>query len=106
MECIKCHEPYAYLDGNMYICTMCGEEWNDSETIEDNNIKDANGNILNDGDTVIVIKDLKVKGASAPLKQGTKVKNIKLNYDSDHNIDCKIDGFGAMQLKSEFVKKS
>ncbi len=106
MECIKCHEPYAYLDGNMYICPMCGEEWNESETIEDNIIKDANGNILNDGDTVVVIKDLKVKGASAPLKQGTKVKNIRLNYDSDHNIDCKIDGFGAMQLKSEFVKKS
>ena len=106
MECIKCHEPYAYLDGNMYICPMCGHEWNESETVEDNSIKDANGNILNDGDTVIVIKDLKVKGASAPLKQGTKVKNIRLNYDSDHNIDCKIDGFGAMQLKSEFVKKS
>ena len=106
MECIKCHEPYAYLDGNMYICPMCGYEWNESETKEDNSIKDANGNILNDGDTVIVIKDLKVKGASAPLKQGTKVKNIRLNYDSDHNIDCKIDGFGAMQLKSEFVKKS
>lgn len=106
MKCIKCHEPYAYLDDNMYICPMCGEEWNESETIEDNSIKDANGNILNDGDTVIVIKDLKVKGASAPLKQGTKVKNIRLNYDSDHNIDCKIDGFGAMQLKSEFIKKS
>lgn len=105
MECIKCHEPYAYLDSNMYICPMCGEEWNESETIEDNSIKDANGNILNDGDTVIVMKDLKVKGASAPLKQGTKVKNIRLNYDSDHNIDCKIDGLGAMQLKSEFVKK-
>lgn len=106
MECIKCHEPYAYLDGNIYICPMCGEEWNESEAKEDNSIKDANGNILNDGDTVIVIKDLKVKGTSAPLKQGTKVKNIRLNYDSDHNIDCKIDGFGAMQLKNEFVKKS
>lgn len=106
MECIKCHEPYAYLDGNMYICPMCGEKWNESETKEDNSIKDANGNILNDGDMVIVIKDLKVRGASAPLKQGTKVKNIRLNYDSDHNIDCNIDGFGAMQLKSEFVKKS
>lgn len=106
MECIKCHEPYTYKDGNIYICPMCGEEWNESETKEDNSIKDANGNILNDGDTVIVIKDLKVKGASAPLKQGTKVKNIRLNYDSDHNIDCKIDGLGAMQLKSEFVKKS
>lgn len=90
----------------MYVCPMCGEEWNDSETIEDDSIKDTNGKILNDGDTVIINKDLKVKGASAPLKQGSKVKNIRLNYDSDHNIDCKIDGFGAMQLKSEFVKKS
>ena len=83
---------------------MCGHEWMDNQEEESNVVKDANGNILQDGDTVIVIKDLKVKGASQPLKQGTKVKNIRL-VEGDHDIDCKIDGFGAMQLKSEFVKK-
>lgn len=105
MECVKCHEEYAYNDGTMNICPMCGHEWIDGEDTTENVVKDANGNILQDGDTVIVIKDLKVKGASQPLKQGTKVKNIRL-VEGDHDIDCKIDGFGAMQLKSEFVKKS
>lgn len=104
MECIKCHEEYAYNDGTINICPMCGHEWMDNQEEETNVVKDANGNILQDGDTVIVIKDLKVKGASQPLKQGTKVKNIRL-VEGDHDIDCKIDGFGAMQLKSEFVKK-
>jgi len=87
---------------------MCSHEWSleaDAETNEDKMIvKDANGNLLNDGDTVTVIKDLKVKGSSSVLKQGTKVKNIRL-VEGDHNIDCKIDGFGPMKLKSEFVKK-
>lgn len=84
---------------------MCVHEWMDNQEQEESNIvKDINGNILQDGDTVIVIKDLKVKGASQTLKQGTKVKNIRL-VEGDYDIDCKIDGFGAMQLKSEFVKK-
>jgi protein PhnA len=89
----------------MLICPECGHEWNPNiEAEEGLVVKDSNGNILKDGDSVTVIKDLKVKGSSAPIKQGTKVKNIKL-VEGDHNIDCKIDGFGAMSLKSEFVKK-
>ena len=82
-------------------CPKCNSEY----TYEESSVvKDANGNVLNDGDSVAIIKDLKVKGSSTPLKMGTKVKSIRL-VDGDHNIDCKIDGFGAMQLKSEFVKK-
>lgn len=108
-NCPKCNSEYTYEDGNMLVCPMCAHEWSanqDSDSAEDNNvIKDAHGNVLNDGDTVVVIKDLKVKGSSSVLKQGTKVKNIRL-VDGDHNIDCKIDGFGAMKLKSEFVKKA
>lgn len=106
-NCPKCNCEYTYEDGNMYVCPECANEWsiNQTDTTEDNTIKDSNGNILTDGDSVTVIKDLKVKGSSNPIKQGTKVKNIKLVYEGDHNIDCKIDGFGAMQLKSEFVKK-
>ena len=94
--------------GGLFVCPECAHEWNlesKTENSEDENIvKDANGNVLNDGDTVTIIKDLKVKGSSSAIKIGTKVKNIRL-VDGDHNIDCKIDGFGAMQLKSEFVKK-
>lgn len=105
IKCLKCNEPYVYVDGDNYICPMCGHEWPVVEVVETKVYKDANGNILNDGDTVTVIKDLKVKGASNPIKQGTKVKNIRL-VDNDHDIDCKIDGFGAMSLKTEFVKKS
>jgi protein PhnA len=107
-KCPKCNSEYTYEDRNLFVCTECGHEWTlESETgnSEDENIvKDANGNVLKDGDSVTIIKDLKVKGSSSALKQGTKVKNIRL-VDGDHNIDCKIDGFGAMQLKSEFVKK-
>ena len=93
------------------ICPECGHEWTlESQANQDDDkvIKDAHGNILSDNDTVIVIKDLKVKGSSSSIKQGTKVKNIRLIHDSSdgHNIDCKIDGFGAMKLKSEFVKKA
>lgn len=91
------------------VCPECNHEWSamESQEIEAdlNVVKDANGNVLQDGDTVIVIKNLPVKGASGPIKAGTKVKNIRL-ADGDHNIDCKIDGFGAMALKSEFVKKA
>lgn len=105
-NCIKCNSEYTYEDGNLLVCPECGYEWSaeakDSE--EENLVKDANGNPLKDGDSVTIIKDLKVKGSSSVLKQGTKVKSIRL-VDGDHNIDCKIDGFGAMKLKSEFVKK-
>jgi len=105
--CPVCQSPYAYSSGgDAYICPECGNEWNAAITTgeEANVIKDANGQPLQDGDTVIVVKDLPVKGAPKPLKAGTKVKNIRLT-DGDHNISCKIDGFGAMALKSEFVKK-
>lgn len=106
-NCPKCNGNYVYEDGFMYICPECMYEFSidEKEIVDDNVIKDANGNILKDGDSVVIIKDLKVKGSSNNLKIGTKVKNIRLVYDSDHNIDCKIIGFGAMSLKSEFVKK-
>ncbi|MEH7253741.1 MULTISPECIES: zinc ribbon domain-containing protein YjdM [Bacillaceae] len=105
-NCPKCHSEYTYEDGSLMICPECGHEWSlEAAATEDEKVvKDANGNILNDGDAVTVIKDLKVKGSSSTLKQGTKVKSIRL-VDGDHNIDCKIDGFGAMSLKSEYVKK-
>lgn len=107
-NCPKCKSEYTYEDGNLLICPECAYEWtleSANETSEDElTVKDANGNILKDGDSITIIKDLKVKGASSALKIGTKVKNIKL-VEGDHNIDCKIDGFGAMKLKSEFVKK-
>ncbi|WP_077620065.1 zinc ribbon domain-containing protein YjdM [Bacillus sinesaloumensis] len=106
-NCPKCNSEYTYEDGALLVCPICNHEWAlGSEEANDDNkvIKDANGNVLNDGDTVTVIKDLKVKGSSSVLKQGTKVKSIRL-VEGDHNIDCKIEGFGAMKLKSEFVKK-
>ena len=106
-NCPECNSEYTYEDGNMLVCPMCAHEWsleNTANTEDEKVYRDANGNILQDGDTVSVIKDLKVKGSSSTLKQGTRVKNIRL-VDGDHNIDCKIDGFGAMKLKSEFVKK-
>ena len=106
--CPKCNSEYTYEDGSLYVCPECAHEWNPSDTTADDDknkvVKDANGNVLNDGDTVSVIKDLKVKGTSSVVKVGTKVKNIRL-VDGDHDIDCKIDGIGAMKLKSEFVKK-
>jgi alkylphosphonate utilization operon protein PhnA len=105
-NCPKCNSEYSYEDGLMLVCPECAHEWTaGSERSEDEAVvKDANGNVLQDGDTVTIIKDLKVKGSSSVLKIGTKVKNIRL-VEGDHNIDCKIDSFGAMQLKSEFVKK-
>lgn len=107
-NCPKCNSEYTYEDGSNLVCPECAHEWNPALEAEDSGdnkvIKDANGNVLNDGDTVTVIKDLKVKGTSSVVKIGTKVKNIRL-VDGDHDIDCKIDGFGAMKLKSEFVKK-
>ncbi|NWQ39584.1 alkylphosphonate utilization protein [Bacillus sp. EB106-08-02-XG196] len=105
-NCPKCNSEYTYEDGSLLICPECGHEWSlEAAAVEEERvIKDANGNVLSDGDSVTVLKDLKVKGSSSTLKQGTKVKNIRL-VDGDHNIDCKIDGFGAMSLKSEYVKK-
>lgn len=108
-NCPACNSSYTYEDGGLFICPECGNEWtleSGAESDEDVKVfKDANGNVLQDGDTVIVIKDLKVKGTSSVLKMGTKVKGIRL-VDGDHDIDCKIDGFGAMKLKTEFVKKA
>ena len=107
--CPKCNSEYTYEDGTLYVCPECGHEWSKeagAESADDTLVvRDAHGNLLQDGDTVTIIKDLKVKGASSALKVGTKVWNIRL-VEGDHNIDCKIDGFGAMQLKSEFVKKA
>jgi protein PhnA len=107
--CPKCASEYAYADRDMYVCPECAHEWaqdGSSETGEaEGGVTDANGNMLADGDTVSVIKDLKVKGSSSVVKVGTKVKNIRL-VEGDHDIDCKIDGIGAMKLKSQFVKKA
>ncbi|MFF2754125.1 zinc ribbon domain-containing protein YjdM [Psychrobacillus sp. NPDC058041] len=107
-NCPKCNSEYTYEDGSLFVCPECAHEWTlEAETAnseEQKIVKDANGNILNDGDSVAIIKDLKVKGSSSTLKIGTKVKSIRL-VEGDHDIDCKIDGFGAMKLKSEFVKK-
>lgn len=109
-NCPKCNSEYTYENGPVLACPDCGHEWTaenaateSSEAIE-SAVKDANGNVLKDGDTITLIKDLKVKGAQGDLKAGTKVKHIRL-CDGDHNIDCKIPGFGGMKLKSEFVKK-
>lgn len=106
--CPTCHCEYTYQQGAVLICPECSYEWSSESTnnhADDSRIiKDANGNILQDGDTVSVIKDLKVKGSSSVVKVGTKVKNIRL-VDGDHDIDCKIEGIGPMKLKSQFVKK-
>ncbi|MEY8716508.1 zinc ribbon domain-containing protein YjdM [Francisella philomiragia] len=103
--CPKCQSEYAYQDGEMLICPECGYEWLPNESVDEQLVvKDSNGNLLVDGDTVTVIKDLKLKGSSQVIKVGTKVKNIRL-VSGDHDIDCKVDGFGAMKLKSQFVKK-
>ncbi len=111
-SCPKCNSTDAYFDGSLWNCPSCFHEWilgepNPLVETADIHIRDAHGSILQEGDSVTIIKDLKVKGASSSIKVGTKVKNIHLNPDSKdgHNISCKIDGFGAMGLKSEFVKK-
>ena len=107
-NCPQCNCEYTYEDRELLVCPECAHEWTQSEAAEAEEagiIKDANGNILQDGDSITVIKDLKVKGSSLVVKVGTKVKSIRL-VDGDHDIDCKIDGIGAMKLKSEFVKKS
>jgi protein PhnA len=109
-KCPKCNCEYTYDDGSQFVCPECAHEWPKDQAADEasegvKQIRDAVGNVLSDGDTVTVIKDLKVKGSSSVVKVGTKVKNIRL-VDGDHDIDCKIDGIGAMQLKSEFVKKA
>jgi protein PhnA len=108
-NCPHCNSEHTYEDGLLLVCPECAHEWPQSATPQEAAegaavIKDANGNVLQDGDTVTVIKDLKVKGSSTVVKVGTKVRNIRL-VDGDHDIDCKIDGIGAMKLKSQFVKK-
>lgn len=108
--CPKCASEYTYEDGSLYICPECAHEWplaaaDESAEPGAKVYRDSAGNVLQDGDTVTVIKDLKLKGSGGTVKIGTKVKNIRL-VDGDHDIDCKIDGFGAMSLKSEFVRKS
>ena len=106
-SCPMCHSEYTYEDGGQFVCPECGNEWTKvvkEAHSEHKIIKDANGNELHDGDSVTVIKDLKVKGSSSVVKVGTKVKNIRL-VEGDHDIDCKIEGIGPMKLKSEFVKK-
>ncbi len=107
--CPKCQSEYTYQENDLLICPECAYEWKEGEVNEEQIIiKDANGNILNDGDTVTVIKDLKIKGSSSVIKVGTKAKNIRLLPENNdgHDLDCKIDGFGAMKLKSEYVKKA
>lgn len=105
-KCLECGSEYTYEDRNLFICPECAHEWTKVAVDEESEkvIKDANDNVLTDGDTVSVIKDLKVKGSSSVVKMGTKVKNIRL-VDGDHDIDCKITGIGVMKLKSQFVKK-
>ncbi len=107
--CPKCGSEYTYEDGALYVCPECAHEWAKDAVVASADhapvVRDAYGNVLNDGDTVTVIKDLKIKGSSSVVKVGTKVKHIRL-VEGDHDIDCKIDGIGAMQLKSEFVKKA
>ncbi|MDO8262891.1 MAG: zinc ribbon domain-containing protein YjdM [Gallionella sp.] len=108
-KCPKCNSEFTYEDGSNYVCPECAHEWSKDASTESADekraVKDAFGTVLNDGDSVTVIKDLKIKGSSSVVKVGTKVKNIRL-VEGDHDIDCKIDGIGAMSLKSEFVKKA
>ena len=112
MNCPKCNSEHAYQDGALWVCPECAHEWSASagaaaEAAHEAGVRDAHGNLLVDGDSVIVIKDLKVKGSSSVVKGGTKVRNIRLTDATDgHNIACKIDGIGAMNLKAEFVKKA
>jgi len=107
--CPKCQSGLSYPDAALLICPECAHEWSPAQSVDEKNtelqIKDSNGNLLTDGDTISVIKDLKVKGSSNVVKVGTRIKNIRL-VEGDHDIDCRIDGFGAIKLKSQFVKKA
>jgi protein PhnA len=111
-RCPQCRSEHAYVDGALWVCPECGHEWSETgaapaEAVDDQAVRDANGNVLADGDSIIVIKDLKVKGSSSVVKGGTKVRAIRLQEATDgHNIACKIDGIGQMNLKSEFVRKA
>ena len=104
--CPKCQSEFTYEQDEKMVCSQCFHEWIVGETADEDKVIDANGNELQNGDTVVVVKDLPVKGFPKSIKAGTKVKNVRLRPDSDHNLDCKVDGFGAMALKSEFVKKA
>ena len=108
-KCPSCNSEYTYEDRGLLVCPECAHEWSAAEAAENGNtapvVKDAFGTVLQDGDTVTIIKDLKPKGSSTAIKVGTKVRGIRL-IEGDHNIDCRIDGFGGMRLKSEFVKKA
>ncbi|MGJ9458760.1 zinc ribbon domain-containing protein YjdM [Oceanobacillus sp. CF4.6] len=109
-DCPKCQSEYTYEDGALYICPECGHEWTaeaEAENEENKATRDANGNVLADGDTISIMKDLKVKGSSNPLKMGTKVKNIRIidEVDGGHDLEGKVDGFGVLYIKSKFVKK-
>jgi protein PhnA len=109
-NCPECASEYTYEEGDLYICPMCAHEWSKNAVAEEEEVlvvRDANGNVLEDGDSVTVIKDLKVKGSSDGIKVGTKIKSIRLVEGNDgHNIDCKVPGVGAIKLKQEFVKKA
>lgn len=110
-NCPKCSSEYCYQDGSLFICPECGNEWGEESKreshLQEATVKDAHGNILNDGDDVTIIKDVKVKGSSSVIKVGVKVKGIRLVDEvNGHNIDAKVPGFGSMMLKSEIVKKS
>lgn len=112
-NCPKCNSANIYFDGSLWICPECAFEWtaeslaSEAPEVEDTSIRDANGNLLVDGDSVTVIKELKIKGSSSVVKVGTKVKNIRLKDMGDgHNIACKIDGIGSINLKSEYVRKA
>ncbi len=108
-QCPQCSSEYTYQDAGMFICPECMFEWESDNVMQPSEseriVKDANGNVLHDGDTITVIKELKIKGSSLVVKVGTKVKNIRL-VEGDHDIDCKIEGIGPMKLKSQFVKKA
>jgi protein PhnA len=111
-KCPNCHSEHAYQDRDLWVCPECAHEWSATgdvaaQVLQEAGVRDEHGNVLTDGDSVIVMKDLKVKGSSSVVKGGTKVRNIRLQDATDgHNIACKIDGIGAMNLKSEFVKKA
>ncbi|WP_457597493.1 zinc ribbon domain-containing protein YjdM [Hydrogenimonas sp.] len=109
-KCPQCGSEYTYEDGELYVCPECAHEWSKSETESEEQgpvVKDAHGNVLQDGDSVTVIKDLKVKGSGSGIKVGTKIKNIRLvESDDGHNIDCKVPGVGSIRLKQAFVKKA
>ena len=108
-NCPECNAEYTYEDGEMFVCPSCGYEWPKDESLDESLVRDMNGNILNNGDSVVVAKDLKIKGSSSVVKVGTKVKNIRLidpNQNADHDIDCKIPKLGGLKLKSKHVKKS